>query len=66
MFFILRDIHKRRFPKGGGRGVQKMPKKETFTSRFGETRGGRVTQKSKILGDIFYGCSLDDTGFLVN
>ena len=35
-----------------------MPKKETFTSRFEETRGGRVPQKSKILGDVFYGWSL--------
>ena len=25
-------IHKRRLPKGRGRGVQKMPQKETFTS----------------------------------
>ena len=25
-----------------------MPKKETFTSRFEETRGGRVPKKSKI------------------
>ena len=31
-----------------------MPKKETFTSRFEETRGGRVPQKSKIWGDVFY------------
>ena len=30
-----------------------MPKK--FTSRFEETRGGRVPQKSKIWGDVFYG-----------
>jgi hypothetical protein len=35
-----------------------MPKKETFTSRFEETRGGRVPQKSKIWGDVFYGWSL--------
>ena len=35
-----------------------MPKKETFTSRFEETRGGRVPKKSKILGDVFYGWSL--------
>ena len=35
-----------------------MPKKEMFTSRFEETRGGRVPQKSKILGDVFYGWSL--------
>ena len=35
-----------------------MPKKETFTSRFEETRGERVPQKSKIWGDIFYGWSL--------
>ena len=54
----LGTIHKRRLPKGGGRGVQKMPKKETFTSRFEETRGGRVPQKSKIWGDVFYGWSL--------
>jgi hypothetical protein len=53
-------IHKRRLPKGGGRGVQKVPKKETFTSRFGETRGGRVPQKSKIWGDVFYGWSLSE------
>jgi hypothetical protein len=46
------------FPKGGGRGVQKMLKKETFTSRFEETRGGRVPQKYKIWGDVFYGWSL--------
>ena len=26
-----------------------MPKKERFTSRFEETRGGRVPQKSKIV-----------------
>ena len=39
----------------GGTGVQKKPKKETFCSRFGETRGGRVPQKSKISGDVFYG-----------
>ena len=42
-------------PKEGGRGVQKMPKEEKFTSRFGETSGGRVPQKSKIWGDVFYG-----------
>ena len=54
----LGTIHKRRLPKGGGRGVQKMPKKETFTSRFEETRGGRVPQKSKIWGDVVYGWSL--------
>ena len=35
-----------------------MPKKETFTSRFEETKGGRVPQKSKIWGDVFYGWSL--------
>ena len=35
-----------------------MPKKGTFTSRFEETRGGRVHQKSKIWGDVFYGWSL--------
>ena len=35
-----------------------MPKKETFTSRFEETRGGRVPKKSKIWGDVFYGWSL--------
>ena len=57
--FTLGTIHKQRLPKGGGRGVQKMPKKETFTSRFEETRGGRVPQKSKIWGDVFYGWSLD-------
>jgi len=57
-FPILGTIHKRRLPKGGGRGVQKKPKKETFTSRFEETRGGRVPQKSKIWGDVFYGWSL--------
>ena len=34
-----------------------MPKKETFTSRFEETRGGRVPQKSKIWGDVVYGWS---------
>ena len=56
--FELGTIHKRRLHKGGGRGVQKMPKKETFSSRFGETRGGRVPQKSKIGGDVFYGWSL--------
>ena len=37
-----------------------MPKKETFTSRFEETRGGRVPQKSKIWGDVVYGWSLTD------
>ena len=35
-----------------------MPKKETFTGRFEETRGGRVPQKSKIGGDVVYGWSL--------
>ena len=35
-----------------------MSKKETFTSRFEETRGGRVPQKSEIWGDVFYGWSL--------
>ena len=35
-----------------------MPKKETFTSRFEETRVGRVPQKSKIWGDVVYGWSL--------
>ena len=54
----LGTIHKRRLPKGGGKGVQKMPKKETYTSRFEETRGGRVPQKSKIWGDVVYGWSL--------
>ena len=56
----LGTIHKRRLPKGGGRGVQKMPKKETFTSRFEETRGGRVPPKSKIWGHLFYGWSLSN------
>ena len=37
-----------------------MPKMETFTSRFEETRGGRVPQKSKIWGDVVYGLSLKD------
>ena len=58
--FMQGTIHKRRLPKGGGRGVQKMPKKETFISRFHrfeETREGRVPQKSKILGDVFFGWS---------
>ena len=45
-------------PKGEGGGVQKMPQKETFTSRFEETRGGRELQKSKIWGDVVYGWSL--------
>ena len=57
-FIFQGTIHKRRLSKGGGRGVQKMPKKETFTSRFEETRGGRMPQKSKIWGDVFYGWSL--------
>ena len=35
-----------------------MPKKETFTGRFEETREGRVPQKSKIWGDVIYGWSL--------
>jgi hypothetical protein len=35
-----------------------MPKKETYTSRFEETRGGRVPQKYKIWGDVVYGWSL--------
>ena len=35
-----------------------MPQRETFTSRFEETRGGRVPQKSKIWGDVVYGWSL--------
>ena len=35
-----------------------MPKKETFTGRFEETREGRVPQKSKIWGDVVYGWSL--------
>ena len=29
---MLGTIHKRCLPKGGGRGVQKKPKKETFTT----------------------------------
>ena len=45
-------------PQRGREGGTKMPKKETFTSRFEETRGGRVPQKSKIWGDIVYGWSL--------
>ena len=40
-----------------------MPKKETFTSRFEETRGGRVPQKSKIWGDVVYGWSLSTLAF---
>ena len=35
-----------------------MPKKEMFTSRFEETRGGRVPKKSIIWGDVVYGWSL--------
>ena len=35
-----------------------MPKKETFTSKFEETWGERVPQKSKIWGDVFHGWSL--------
>ena len=66
MVFLLGTIHKRRLPKGGGRGVQKMPQKETFTSRFEETRGGRVAQKSKILGDVVYGWSLIGFIFLAH
>ena len=54
----LRDHPKRRLPKGEGRGVQKMPQKEMFTSRFEETRGGMVSQKSKLWEDVFYGWSL--------
>ena len=46
-YFTLGTIRKGRLPKGGGRGVQKMPKKEMFTSRFEETRGGRVPQNLK-------------------
>ena len=38
--------------------LHKMPEKEMFTSRFEETRGGRVPQKSKIRGDVVYGWSL--------
>jgi hypothetical protein len=34
-----------------------MPQKETFTSRFEETRERRVPQKPKLWGDVFYGCS---------
>ena len=34
-----------------------MPKMETFTSRFEETRGGRVPQKSIIWRDVVYGWS---------
>ena len=40
-----------------------MPKKETFTSRLEETRGGRVPQKSKIWGDVVYGWSLSQKRF---
>ena len=50
----IKDI----FRKGEGGGYKKLPKKETFTSRFEETRGGRVPQKSKIWGDVVYGWSL--------
>ena len=32
-------------PVEGGRGIQKMPKKETFTSRFERTKEGRVPKK---------------------
>ena len=42
-----------------------MPKKETFTSRFEETRGGRVPQKSKIWGDVVYGWSLIQLATLI-
>ena len=35
-----------------------MTRKETFSSRFKETRGGRVPKKFKIWGDVFYGWSL--------
>ena len=35
-----------------------MPQKETFTSRFEETREGRVPQKYKVWEDIFCGWSL--------
>ena len=41
-----------------------MPKKETFTTRFEETRGGRVPQKSKIWGDVVYGWSLIAMGLV--
>ena len=51
--FILGTILKRRL----GGGYKKYP--ETFTSsRFEETRGGRVPQKPKIWADVFYGWSL--------
>ena len=40
-----------------------MPQKETFTSRFQETRGGRVPQNSKIWGDVFYGWLLTTNPF---
>ena len=33
-WFYQGTIHKRRLPEWEGRGVQKMPKKETFISRF--------------------------------
>ena len=42
---LIHKIHKRRLLKGGRRGLQKILKKETFNSRFQETRGGRGVQK---------------------
>ena len=43
-----------------------MPKKETITSRFEETRGGRVPQKSKIWGDVVCGWSLSKNSLSAN
>ena len=47
--YYLGTIHKRRLPnaKGEGGGLQKMPKKEMFTSRFEETREGGYPKNLK-------------------
>ena len=43
-----------------------MTKKEMFSYRFGETRGGRVPQKSWIWGDVFHGWSLREHTYMMS
>ena len=53
-------------PKGEGGGYKKCPKRRrSLSSRFEETRGGRVPQKSKIWGDVVYGWSLIQLATLI-
>ena len=48
--------------KGEGGGYQKFDFGVIFRAKTGATGGGRGVEKSKIRGDVVYGCSLTKLG----